>query len=184
MKVRCSDACLYLHQVCEWIRKFGNGLNFVSDCPRLDQAHWVVKPELTAEVEHIMKDSYQVIATVLNISHGLYIIYDVLKFNKVLAEGTSDRSNSTFEGMMYCYLSRTFVVHWRRWWHPGENWYWRWILGPLPSLDHTKRRWAERQSSQKEEVEQVVYEWLCTWPKDFFYTGINEFCKSKDLHWM
>ena len=39
MKVQYGDACLSLHQVYEWTRKFMNGTSTVTDSPRPGQAH-------------------------------------------------------------------------------------------------------------------------------------------------
>ena len=45
MKVQYGDACLSLQQVCEWTRKFINGISSVIYSPRPGQARRVVKPE-------------------------------------------------------------------------------------------------------------------------------------------
>jgi hypothetical protein len=42
LKVQYGDACLSLQQVCEWNKKFMNGVSSVTDCPRPGQAHPVV----------------------------------------------------------------------------------------------------------------------------------------------
>ena len=74
MKVQYGDACLSLHQVYEWTRKFVNGISSVSDSPRPSQAHRVVTPEVIAAVEAIVKENRHVtlneIAAHLDMSHG------------------------------------------------------------------------------------------------------------------
>jgi len=90
MKVQYGDACLSLHQVYEWIRKFMNGFSSVTDSPRPGQAHPVVTPEATGAVKAIVKENRRVtvneIAEHLDMSHGSahHIIHDVLQFHKVL----------------------------------------------------------------------------------------------------
>ena len=60
MKVQYGDACLSLQQVYEWTRKFMNDISFVTDSPRPDQAHQVVKSEAIAAVKAIVKENRHV----------------------------------------------------------------------------------------------------------------------------
>ena len=91
MKVQYGDACLSLQQVCEWTRKFMNGISSVTDSPQPVQAHWVLTPEAIAAVEAIVKENCHVtvneIAAHLDVSHGSahHIVHDVLQFHKVSA---------------------------------------------------------------------------------------------------
>ena len=91
MKVQYGDAHLSLQQVCEWTRKFMNGISSVTGSPRPGRAHQLVTPEAIAAVEAIMKENRWVTvnerATHLDMSHGSahHIIHDVLQFHKVCA---------------------------------------------------------------------------------------------------
>ena len=82
MKVQYGDACLSLQQVHEWTRKFMNGISSVTDSPRPGQAHRVVKPEVTAAVEAIVKENRRVtvdeITAHLDMNHKLvhHIVHD------------------------------------------------------------------------------------------------------------
>ena len=60
MKVQYGDACLSLHQVYEWTRKFMNGISSVTDSPRSGQAHRVVTQEAIAAVGAIVKENRRV----------------------------------------------------------------------------------------------------------------------------
>jgi hypothetical protein len=60
MEVQHSDACLSLHKMYEWSRKFLNGVSSVTDSPRPGQAHRVVTPEAIAAVEAIMKEIHHI----------------------------------------------------------------------------------------------------------------------------
>jgi len=60
MKVQYGDTCLLLQQVCEWARKFMNGISSVTDSPRHGHAHRVVTPEAIAAVEAIVKENRHV----------------------------------------------------------------------------------------------------------------------------
>jgi hypothetical protein len=86
MKVQYGDACLSLHQVYEWTKKFMNGISSVTDWPRPGQAHQVVTPKVIAAVEAIVKENRRVtvneIATYLDMSHGSthHIVCGVLQF--------------------------------------------------------------------------------------------------------
>ena len=86
MKVQYDDACLSLQQVCEWTRKFMNGISSVTDSPRPVRESRVVTPEAIAAVEAIVKENRRVtvneIAANLDISHGSahHIIHDVLQY--------------------------------------------------------------------------------------------------------
>jgi len=81
MKVQYGDATL--QQVYEWTRKFMNGIRSVTDSPRPGQAHPVVTPKATAEVEAIVKENRRVIlneiAAHLDMSHGSAhrIVHDI-----------------------------------------------------------------------------------------------------------
>ena len=46
------------------------------------------------------------------------------------------------------------------------------------SLDRSKRRWEATLFRSDEEVQQVVHEWLCSQPKDFFSRGIHVLLKQ------
>jgi len=85
MKVQNGDACLSLHQVYKWTRKFMNGISSVTDSPRPGQAHQVVTPE--AIVKENCSVTVNEIAAHLDMSHGSahHIIHDVLQFHKVSA---------------------------------------------------------------------------------------------------
>ena len=84
MEVQYGDACLSLHQVYEWSRKFLNGVSSVTDSPRPGQAHWVVTPEAVAAVEATVKENRRVTvhetAAHLDMSHGSahHIVHDFL----------------------------------------------------------------------------------------------------------
>jgi hypothetical protein len=90
MKVQYGDACLSLHQVYGWTKKYMNGISFVTDSPRPGQAHRVVTPEAIAAVETIVKENRRVtvneIAAHLDMSNGSapHIVCDVLQFHKYL----------------------------------------------------------------------------------------------------
>jgi len=58
MKVQHGDACLSLQQVCEWTRKFMNGISSATGSRRPGQAHRVVTPEGIAAVEAIVKENH------------------------------------------------------------------------------------------------------------------------------
>jgi len=86
MKVQYGDACLSLQQVCEWTRKFMNGISSVTDSPRPGQAHPVLTPEAIAAIEVIVKENRRVtvneIAALLDMSRGSanHIVHDVLQY--------------------------------------------------------------------------------------------------------
>ena len=63
MNIHYGDACLSLHQVYEWTRKFMNGISSVTDSPRPGQAHLVVTSEGIAAVEAIVKEIRRVTVT-------------------------------------------------------------------------------------------------------------------------
>ena len=89
MEVQYGDACLSLHQMYKWSRKFLNGISSVTGSPRPGQARQVVTPEAIASVEAIMKENRRVavheIAAHLDMSHGSahHIVHDVLQYHKV-----------------------------------------------------------------------------------------------------
>jgi len=74
MKVQYGDACLSLQKVNKWTRKFMNGINSVTDCPRPGQAHRVVTSEAIAAAEATVKENRHVtvneITAHLDMSHG------------------------------------------------------------------------------------------------------------------
>jgi len=86
IKVQYGDACLSLQQVCEWTRKFMNGISSVRDSPRPGQAHRVVTPEGIAAVEAIVKENRRVtvkeIAAHLGRSHesAHHIAHEVIVY--------------------------------------------------------------------------------------------------------
>jgi hypothetical protein len=90
LKVQYGDACLSLQEVCEWTKKFMNGVSSVTDSPRPGQAYRVVTPEATVAVEAIVKENCRVtvyeIAAHLGMSHGSahHIVHDFLQFYKYL----------------------------------------------------------------------------------------------------
>ena len=81
MKVQYGDAYLSLQQVCEWTRKFMNGISSVTDSPRPGQAHRGT-PVAIAAVEAIVKENRRVtvneIAAHLDMSRGSahHIVHD------------------------------------------------------------------------------------------------------------
>ena len=83
MEVQYGDACLSLQQVCEWSRKFLNGVSSVTDSPGLGQAHRVVTLEAIAAVEATVHE----VAALLDMNHGSahHIVHDVLQFHKMSA---------------------------------------------------------------------------------------------------
>ena len=89
MKYQYSDTCLSQRQVCEWGRKFANGVTSVEDAPRPGQAQRIVTPQNIAAVEAIVMENRRVTlndsVACLKISHGSahYIVHDVLQFHKV-----------------------------------------------------------------------------------------------------
>jgi hypothetical protein len=91
MEVQYGDVCLSLQQVCEWTRKFLNGVSSVADSSRPGQAHRVLTPKAIAAVEAIVKDSRRLteheIAAHLDMSDesAHHIVHDVLQFHKVSA---------------------------------------------------------------------------------------------------
>ena len=85
MKVQYGgDGRLSLQQMYEWTRKFMNGISSVTDSPRPDQAHRVLKPEAIAAVEDIVKENRRVtvneIAAHLDMSHGS--VYHIVQDKK------------------------------------------------------------------------------------------------------
>jgi hypothetical protein len=90
MKVHYGDACLSLHQVYGWMKKFVKGISSVTLSPRLGQARRVVMPEANAAVETNVKEDHRVtvneIAAYLDMSHGSahHSIHDFLQFHKYL----------------------------------------------------------------------------------------------------
>jgi hypothetical protein len=54
MKTQYGDACLALQQVCEWDRKFKNGVFTVADADCPSQPHTAYTPETVEQVEQVV----------------------------------------------------------------------------------------------------------------------------------
>jgi hypothetical protein len=179
MKVQYSDACLSLHQVYEWTRKFLNSTSSVTDSPRPGQAHnhlrerlcWFSWDKRGVILEHYVPRGNTVnIATYADLKNHLHpaikskrlgLLSTVVLLQHDNAQSHTAHStvapiqDLSFECLSHLPYSSDLAS------------------SDFHVLDCSKREWKASLSGPTKRCRKAVHEWLRSQPKDFFARGIH-----------
>jgi transposase len=73
MLAKYGASCMSKTQVYEWVQKFKNGAQTVEDSPRPGQAHRVVRPEMIAAVDDLIRKNRRI--TISEIAMEMKALY-------------------------------------------------------------------------------------------------------------